>query len=175
MIHRIKNDIPHIHNTAFVAHNAEVAGLVTLEENSSVWFSASLRGDYAPISVGKNSNIQDGAILHCDTDLPCKIGEGVTIGHGAIVHSATIGNNTTIGMGAILLNGAVIGEDSIVGAGALVTGGKNFPQRSMILGSPAKVIRELTDEEVAHNRKNALHYVSLAKAAPDDYQNAEVQ
>lgn len=174
MVHRIKNDSPHIHRTAFVAHSAEVAGQVTLAENVSVWFSASVRGDIAPISVGKDSNIQDSAVIHCDTGLPCEIGEGVTVGHGAIIHSATIGNNTIVGMGAIVLNGAVIGEESIVGAGALVTGGKNFPQRSMILGSPAKVIRELTDEEVAHNKENALHYVSLAKTATDDYQNAEM-
>lgn len=173
MIHRIKNDIPQIHHEAYIAHNSEVAGLVTIEEGCSIWFSASVRGDIASISIGKNSNVQDGAVIHCDTGIPCTIGEGVTIGHGAIVHSATIGNNSLIGMGAIILNNAVIGNDSIVGAGALVTSGKTFPERSMILGSPAKFIRELTDDEVAQNRENALHYVKLGKTAICDYQDSE--
>ena len=169
MIHRIKNDIPLIHPSVFVASNAEVAGLVTIAEGASVWFSATVRGDIAPISIGKNANVQDGAVIHCDTDLPCDIGDGVTIGHGAIIHSAKIGANTVIGMGAIILNKAVIGEDSIVGAGALVTQGKEFPPRSMILGSPAKVTRSLTDEEITHNRENALHYVMQGKNAAADY------
>ncbi len=173
MIHRIKNDIPEIHPSAFIAHNAEVAGQVTVAEGASVWFSASVRGDIAPIVIGKNSNIQDGAVVHCDTGAPCVLGDGVTVGHGAIVHSCTIGNNTLIGMGAILLNEAVIGEDCIVGAGALVTSGKVFPPRSMIIGSPAKVLRELTDAEVAHNRENALHYTDLARTAESDYQDSE--
>lgn len=173
MVHRIKNDIPEIHPSAFIAHNAEVAGRVTVAEGASVWFSASVRGDIAQIDIGKNSNVQDGAVVHCDTGIPCVIGEGVTVGHGAIVHSCTIGDNSLIGMGAILLNGAIIGEDSIVGAGALVTSGKVFAPRSMIIGSPAKALRELTDEEVAHNRENALHYTALAKTAGSDYQDAE--
>jgi len=172
MVHRIKNDIPEVHPSAFIAHNAEVAGLVTVAEGASVWFSASVRGDIAPIVIGKNSNVQDGAVVHCDTGMPCIIGDGVTVGHGAIIHSCTIGNNALIGMGAILLNGAVIGEDSIVGAGALVTSGKVFPPRSMIIGSPAKVLRELTDAEVAHNRENALHYTHLAHTAGSDYQDS---
>jgi len=169
MIHRIKGDIPHIHPSVFVAHSAEVAGHVTIGEGASVWFSATVRGDIAPITIGKNANVQDGAVIHCDTDLPCIIGDGVTIGHGAIIHSADIGGNTVIGMGAIILNKAVIGEDSIVGAGSLVTQGKTYPPRSMILGSPAKVVRSLTDEEIAHNRENALHYVAQGKNAIADY------
>jgi len=169
MIHRIGDRAPEIHPSVFVARNAEVAGQVVLREGSSVWFSATVRGDIAPISVGRNSNIQDGAVLHCDTDVPCTLGDGVTVGHGAIVHSATVGANTVIGMGAILLNGAVIGEDSIVGAGALVTGGKVFPPRSMILGSPAKLVRELTVEEIERNRENARHYTELATTAVSDY------
>jgi carbonic anhydrase/acetyltransferase-like protein (isoleucine patch superfamily) len=172
MVHRIHNDIPEIHPSVFVAHNAEVAGNVSLGEGSSVWFSATIRGDIAPISIGKNSNVQDGAVVHCDVGVPCVIGDGVTVGHGAIVHSATVGNNTVVGMGAIILNNAVIGEDSMVGAGALVTGGKNFPPRSMILGSPAKVVRELTDEEVAHNRENARHYTEKGANALSDYQDS---
>lgn len=169
MVHKIRDLNPVIHPSAFVAHNAEVAGQATLGEGSSVWFSATVRADIAPITIGKNSNIQDGAVVHCDVGLPCVIGDGVTVGHGAIIHSATIGDNTVVGMGAIVLNKAVIGADSIVGAGSLVTGGKEFPPRSMILGSPAKVTRELTDEEVERNRANALHYVEKGGCAEADY------
>ncbi|ULQ58495.1 gamma carbonic anhydrase family protein [Brucepastera parasyntrophica] len=175
VVHKIKDSVPDIHSSVFVAQTAEVAGEVFIGESSSVWFSASVRGDIAPITIGKDTSVQDGAVIHCDTGQPCRIGDGVTIGHGAIVHSAEIGNNTIIGMGAIILNQAVIGEDSIVGAGALVTGGKTFPPKSMILGSPAKAVRELTPEELAHNRENAQHYVQLASSARTDYQEVEVQ
>ncbi len=173
MVHRILSEVPDVHPSAFIAHNAEVAGEVSVGEGSSVWFSATVRGDVAPISIGKESNIQDGAVVHCDLGIPCVIGNGVTVGHGAIVHSATIGDNALIGMGAIILNGAVIGADSIVGAGALVTGGKIFPPRSMILGSPAKVTRELTDGEIEKNRENALHYVEKGSRAEIDYEDAQ--
>lgn len=173
MVHKIRNMIPDVHPSVFVAHNAEVAGQVTIGEGSSVWFSATVRGDIAPIEIGKHSNIQDGAVVHCDTGIPCVIGDGVTVGHGAIIHSASIGDNTVVGMGAIVLNKAVIGADSIVGAGSLVTGGKEFPPRSMILGSPAKVTRELTDEEVERNRANALHYVENGGCAAADYGEME--
>jgi carbonic anhydrase/acetyltransferase-like protein (isoleucine patch superfamily) len=173
MVHRIRNDIPQLAEGAFVAHSAEVAGRVNLGKGSSVWFSAVVRGDIASISVGENSNVQDCAVIHCDTGVPCEIGNGVTIGHGAIIHSATIGNNSLIGMGAIVLDGATIGENSIVGAGALVTGGKSFPPGSMILGSPAKVVRELTADEIAGIAKNALHYAQLASTADSDYQDAQ--
>lgn len=165
MIHRIGADAPAIHESCFIAPNAEVAGKVSLAEGVSVWHSASVRGDIDRIGIGKNSNVQDGAVIHCDHGMATVIGEGVTIGHGAIIHSAKIGNNTIIGMGAIVLNGAVIGEDSVVGAGALVTGGKTFPPKSLILGSPAKQSRELTDDEIAHNRANAEEYVKLAHEA----------
>lgn len=173
MVHRIRNNIPEIHESAFIAHNAEVAGNVTMAEGSSVWFSATVRGDIAPIVIGKNSNIQDGAVIHCDVDVPCTIEEGVTVGHGAIIHSATVGNNTVVGMGAIILGKAKIGEDSIVGAGALVTGGKTFPPRSMIFGNPAKRIRDLTDDEIKANRENARHYIVKAAEAENDYQDVK--
>jgi carbonic anhydrase/acetyltransferase-like protein (isoleucine patch superfamily) len=169
MVHKIGNLVPRIDGAVFIARSAEVAGDVTLADGASVWFSAVIRGDIAPIAVGKNSNIQDGAVVHCDTGVPTVIGENVTVGHGAIIHSATIGDNAIVGMGAIVLDRAVIGRDSIVGAGALVTGGKNFPAGSMILGSPAKVVRELTPEEIAHIGENARHYVELAKSACADY------
>lgn len=149
--------------SVFIAKNAHVAGDVTLFSHVSVWYSATVRADMAPISVGANSNIQDGAVIHCDDGIPCIIGENVTIGHGAIVHSAIIGDSCIIGMGAIILNNAKIGKESIVGAGALVTQGKEFPPRSLIVGSPAKVSRELRDDEIAHIAENALHYAALAQ------------
>jgi carbonic anhydrase/acetyltransferase-like protein (isoleucine patch superfamily) len=169
MVHKIGNLVPRIGDSVFIAHSAEVAGDVTLADGASVWFSAVIRGDIAPITVGKNSNVQDGAVIHCDTGVPTIIGEGVTVGHGAIIHSATIEDNVIVGMGAIILDRAVIGRDSIVGAGALVTGGKTFPEGSMILGSPAKVVRELTPEEIAHIAANARHYAEHAKTAAGDY------
>jgi len=171
MVHSFKDARPNVDPTAFVAQSAEVAGSVTLAAGTTVWFSATIRGDIAPIVVGANSNVQDGAVLHCDVGVPCVLGEGVTVGHGAILHSATVGDNVVIGMGSIVL-AATIGRDSIVGAGALVTNGKTFPPRSLILGSPAKVARELTDAEVAANRENARHYVELGKTAAADYREA---
>lgn len=173
MVHRIKSDIPEFHESAFVARTAEVAGRVSLDEGSSVWFSASVRGDIAPIQIGKNTNIQDGAVIHCDERVPCIIGSGVTVGHNAVVHSATIGDNTLIGIGAIVLRGAIIGENSIVGAGSLITAGKKFPAGSMIYGSPAKVIRKLTPEEIEKNREIANGYTVSARTAKNDYQDAE--
>ena len=130
-----------------------------------MWYGAVLRGDLAAISVGAGSNVQDGAVLHVDDGTPCVVGDHVTIGHRAVVHACKVGDRCLIGMGAVILNGAVIGEDSIVGAGALVTQGKAFPPRSMILGSPAKVVRPLTDEEVADLRPHAEAYVDLARRA----------
>jgi carbonic anhydrase/acetyltransferase-like protein (isoleucine patch superfamily) len=130
----------------FVAENAVVVGDVTLEEDSSVWFGATLRGDNEPITVGQRSNIQDGAVLHTDPGFPVVIGADCTIGHGAIVHGCTLGAGTLIGMGATVLNGAKFGRFCLVGAGALVTEGKEFPDFSMILGSPAKAVKTLGPE-----------------------------
>lgn len=149
----------------FVAPSASVTGTVYLAKDSSLWHNTTLRGDIAHISVGERSNIQDGAVLHVAKDLPCLVGNDVTVGHGAIVHACTVGDRCIIGMGSIILNGASIGEDSIVGAGALVTEGKSFPPRSLILGSPAKVARTLRDEELAHIRESALSYCALAREA----------
>lgn len=149
----------------FVAPSASVTGRVFLGEDVSLWHNTTLRGDIAPIYVGQRSNIQDGAVLHVADDLPCKVGVDVTVGHGAIVHACTIGDRCIIGMGSIILNGATIAEDSIVGAGALVTEGKSFPPRSLIIGSPAKAVRTLRDEEVTHIKESAATYCSLAKEA----------
>ncbi|GAB1482545.1 gamma carbonic anhydrase family protein [Treponema sp.] len=169
MIHAIDAAVPQVHPSSFVAWNAELAGTVKLGMDVSVWFSAVVRADLAPIEVGDGSNIQDGAVLHVDTDAPCRLGKNVTVGHSAILHSCTIGDGSLIGMGAIILNGVEVGEQCIVGAGALLTQGKQFPPRSLILGSPAKVLRSLNEEEIAANVENARHYVELAHRARSSY------
>ncbi len=153
-----------IHPTTFIASGVVIVGDVTLAQLTSVWFNAVLRGDTTPITIGTRSNIQDGAILHADPGFPAEIGEGVTVGHGAIVHGAKIGNNTVIGMGAIILNGAVVGDNCIVGAGALITEGKNFPSGVLILGSPAKAVRELTEDDINRNYLSAATYVMRSRA-----------
>lgn len=142
----------------WIAPNATVTGNVTLRNHVSVWYGAVLRGDSGTITVGEGSNIQDNAILHEKTT----IGNYCTIGHGAIVHGCTVGDNCIIGMGAIVLNGAVLGNNCLVGAGAVVTGKTNAPDGSMLLGSPAKVVKPLTPEQIAGNRESAEHYIHLA-------------
>lgn len=154
---------PVIATDAYVAPGAHVIGRVTLGDRVSIWFGAVLRGDNDPITVGADSNIQDGAMVHADPGLPTTIGRGVTVGHHAIVHGATIGDNSLIGMGATLLNGAVIGADCIVGANALVTEGKVFAAGSLIVGSPARVVRALTETEIARLRLSAATYVANAR------------
>lgn len=153
-----------LHPTVFIAAHAVIVGDVTLAEGCSVWFHASLRGDVEPITIGPRTNIQEGAVFHVDPGFPVTVGAGVTIGHRAIVHGATIHDNVIIGMGSTILNGAVIGENSIVGANALVTEGKVFPPGSLILGSPAKVVRQLSDAEIEHIRQAAATYVARAAA-----------
>ena len=139
-------------------------GDVTLAEDASVWFNAVLRGDTEAITIAERSNVQDGAVLHADPGYPAVIGANCTIGHRAIVHGARVGDNCLIGMGAILLNGVVVGENSIVGAGSLLTQGKVLPPHSLILGSPGKVVREVTVEEIDHNHVSAEGYVHKARA-----------
>ena len=149
---------------ALIAPGAVVVGDVTLTAGSSVWFNASLRGDVERIVVGPGSNIQEGCILHADPGFPCEIGADVTVGHGAVVHGARVGDNCLIGIRSVLLNGAVVGENSIVGACALLTEGKVYPPNSLIIGVPAKVVRQLTAEEIAANRGSAARYVQRAAA-----------
>ncbi|MCI5597079.1 MAG: gamma carbonic anhydrase family protein [Lachnospiraceae bacterium] len=147
--------------SAWVAHSADVIGNVEIGEESSVWYHATIRGDLNYVKIGAGTNIQDGVVIHVDTGCPCEIGSMVTIGHNATIHGCTIGNRTLIGMGAILLNGCKIGRDCIIGAGALVTSNKEIPDGSLVLGSPAKVIRALTEEEIKENEVSAMSYMCL--------------
>ena len=153
-----------IHPSVFIGQGVVIVGNVTLAEGCSVWFNAILRGDTDPITIGPRTNIQDGAIFHADPGYPATVGAGVTIGHGAVIHGATVGDNTVIGMHAIVLNGAVIGENCLVGANALITAGKTLAPDSLILGSPAKIVRPLRPEEIEHNRHVAEIYVKRARA-----------
>ena len=161
---------PRIDPTAFVAPGAWVIGDVVLGPDASVWFGAVLRGDSDRVKVGARTNVQDGAVLHTDPGVPCEIGEDCTIGHGAVVHGCRIGNSCLIGMGAVVLSGAVIGDESLVAAGALVPEGKEFPARSLLLGSPVRRLRELTEEDVERlirpGARNYLRYVDGYRA-PD--------
>jgi carbonic anhydrase/acetyltransferase-like protein (isoleucine patch superfamily) len=158
-IYQFGERAPSVHESVFVAPNASVIGSVVLSENVSVWFGATIRGDNDTITVGKSSNVQEGAVLHTDPGLPLKVGENVTIGHQAMLHGCTIGDGSLIGIQAVILNGAVLGRGCLVGAGALVTERKVFPDRSLILGAPAVVVRELSDEDVAALLKSAASYV----------------
>lgn len=152
-----------IHETAFIAPGAVVLGDVTLGADVGIWYNASVRGDRGSVVIGRGSNIQDNAVVHLDSGHPVVIGENVTVGHGAIVHGCVIGDNSLIGMGAIIMNGAQIGENCIVGAGALVTQDMQVPDNSLVLGSPARVKRSVTEEEIAANLHNAQLYVEEAR------------
>jgi len=169
MVHKIGNRIPNTTDAAFIAWNAEVSGSVELGKDVSIWFGASVRGDIEPITIQEDTNIQDNATLHTDFGAPCTIGKRVTIGHNAVIHGCTVGDDCLIGMGAVLLSRSEIGKESIVGAGALVTEGKIFPPRSLILGSPAKVVRTLDDSAIDAIRKNSENYIKLAKDAAESY------
>lgn len=145
----------------FIAPGAHVAGDVRLGENVGIWYNAVVRGDTNTVTIGDNTNVQDNATIHTDADFPVHVGTGVTIGHNAVVHGCTVGSNTVIGMGSIILNGAVIGSNCIIGAGSLVTGRTRIPDNSLALGSPAKVVRTVTDAEIRAGQENAAHYVAL--------------
>ena len=147
---------PEVHPSAFVADSAQVIGQVSLGAEASVWFGCVVRGDTELISIGAGSNIQDASVLHADYGFPLQVGERVTVGHQVMLHGCCIGDETLIGIGAVVLNGARIGKHCLVGAGALVTEGKEFPDGSLILGSPAKVVRTLTPEQIEGLRASAL-------------------
>ena len=158
-VYQLEAHVPEVPSSAWVAESAEVIGRVQLGENASVWYGAVLRGDNDSITVGANSNVQDGSVLHTDHGKPLVIGENVTIGHQVMLHGCTIGDGSLVGIQSVVLNGARIGRNSIVGAGSLVTEGKVFPDGVLIVGSPAKVVRELTPEQIAGLRASAAHYV----------------
>jgi carbonic anhydrase/acetyltransferase-like protein (isoleucine patch superfamily) len=151
------------HPQSWVAPNAVLVGKVRLEEGANVWFNAVLRGDNELILVGKNSNVQDGTVMHTDMGYPLTIGTGVTIGHNAMLHGCTVGDYSLIGINAVILNGAKIGKNCIVGAGSVVTEGKVFPDNSLIIGSPAKVVRTLEDTTAAKLAQSAEHYVENSR------------
>lgn len=154
---------PELDPSAWVADSAQVIGKVFLGKDSSVWFGTVVRGDTETIRIGEGSNIQDGSVLHADPGVPLTIGAGVTVGHKVMLHGCTIGDESLIGIGAVVLNGARIGRNCLVGAGALVTEGKEFPDGSMIIGSPAKAVRQLTPEQIEGLRRGAQHYVDNAR------------
>jgi carbonic anhydrase/acetyltransferase-like protein (isoleucine patch superfamily) len=153
---------PRVAQGAWVADSAQVMGNVELGENSSIWFGSVLRGDTEVIRIGRGSNIQDGSVLHADVGKPLQVGDNVTVGHKVMLHGCTIGDGSLIGIGAVVLNGAKIGKGCIVGAGALVTEGKEFPDGSMIIGSPAKAVRELTMAQQQGLISSAQHYIENA-------------
>jgi carbonic anhydrase/acetyltransferase-like protein (isoleucine patch superfamily) len=162
-IYQLDDLIPTLHPSAWVADSAQVMGNVTLAEDSSVWFGVVIRGDMDAITVGKGSNIQDSSVLHTDQGVPLTIGENVTVGHQVMLHGCTIGDGSLIGIQAVILNGAKIGKNCLVGAGSLVTEGKEFPDGSMIFGSPAKAVRQLTEEQIEGLKLSAQRYINNAR------------
>lgn len=158
-IYQLGENAPEIDASAYVAESANLIGKVTLEANASVWFGATLRGDNERITIGENSNVQEGTVMHTDMGFPLVLGKNVTVGHQAMLHGCTIGDGTLVGIQAVVLNGAKIGKGCLIGAGALVTEGKEFPDNSLILGSPAKVARTLTVEDLGKLESIAAGYV----------------
>jgi carbonic anhydrase/acetyltransferase-like protein (isoleucine patch superfamily) len=159
----LDHDRPAADHDAWVADTATVIGNVSIGPDASVWYGAVIRGDNAPITIGRGSNVQDNSVLHTDTGCPLSIGEGVTVGHAVVLHGCTIGDGSLIGIQAVVLNGAKIGRHCLVGAGALVTEGKEFPDGSLILGSPAKAVRPLTLEQIEVIKESAERYVANAQ------------
>lgn len=162
-IYQLGEQRPDIADTAWVADSAQVIGNVSMAEGASAWFGVVVRGDTERIVIGKNTNVQDGSVIHADPGFPTVLEDNVTIGHQVMLHGCTIGEGTLIGIQAVVLNGAKIGRHCLVGAGSLVTENKEFPDGSMILGSPAKVVRTLTPEQIEGLKRTALHYVENAK------------
>ena len=163
MIYDLEKNVPEISTDSWVAPNAIIIGKVKLEKNSSIWFNAVLRGDIEKIVIGEDSNIQDGSVLHTDPGCPLTVGKGVTVGHMVMLHGCEISDDTLIGIGSTILNKAKIGKNCIIGANTLVTENKTIPDNSLVLGSPGKVIRKVTDEEIKVIRENAKHYVKNSK------------
>jgi len=172
-LYRLDDHVPQLAEGAWVADSAQVMGHVELAEDASVWFGAVLRGDTEVLRVGRNSNIQDGTVVHADIGFPVTIGENVTVGHQVMLHGCTVGDNSLIGIKAVVLNGAKIGRNCLVGAGALVTEGKEFPDGSLIIGTPAKAVRQLTPEQIEGLARSAAHYVHNARRFKNGLQKLE--
>ena len=158
MFYDLENKKPKNSGENWVAPNATIIGDVTLEKNTSFWFNATLRGDIENIHIGEGSNVQDGSVLHTDPGCPLKVGKNVTIGHMVMLHGCTIGNNSLIGIGAVILNKANIGKNCIIGAKSLITENKEIPDNSLVVGSPGRVIRKVTDDEAKGIKENAIRY-----------------
>ena len=163
MIYDFEKNTPEVHPDAWVASNATIIGKVKLEKNSSIWFNSVLRGDIELISIGVNSNIQDGSVLHTDPGFPLIVGKGVTVGHMAMLHGCKISDDTLIGIGSIILNNAKIGKNCIIGANTLITENKIIPDNSLVVGSPGRVLRKVTEDEIKAIHENAQHYVEGSK------------
>lgn len=153
----------------FIAGNATLVGDVTLGKEVTVWYNSVLRGDYAPISIGDRTNVQDGTVIHVDHGTPCEVGNNITVGHQCLLHGCKVEDGALIGMGSIVMNNAIVGENSMIGAGSLVTQGTVIPPNSLALGRPARVVRELTAEEIEKNKENVSHYCQLGQ----DYLNGK--
>ena len=162
-IYTLGTHAPRIDPQSWIAPNATVIGQVHLAKNASIWWNATVRGDTDCIRIGENTNIQDGSVLHTDEGIPMHIGANVTVGHLVMLHGCTVGDGSLIGIGSVILNRAIIGKNCIVGANTLIPEGKVFPDRVLIVGSPGKVVRELSDEDVARLEKSAEHYVDNAR------------
>lgn len=163
MIMDFEGVTPRINKNTYISESVDIIGKVNVEEKVNIWFGTRLRGDMNNIIIGENTNIQENSVVHVDINSPCIIGKNVTIGHGTIIHGCSISDNVLVGMGSIILNNAKIGKNTIIGAGSLVTQGKEFPEGVLILGNPAKVIRQLTEAEIESIQRSADNYVSLSK------------
>lgn len=174
-IYQLADISPEIDASAYITDSAQVIGKVTIEANASVWFGTVIRGDNERIHIGANSNLQESCILHTDPGFPLTIANNVTVGHQAMLHGCTIGEGSLIGIQAVILNGAKIGKNCLVGAGALVTEGKEFPDNSLIVGSPAKVIRTLDEAAIAKMHTNTQNYVRRAKEFKTQLKRIDVE
>ena len=163
MIYDFEKNVPQVHPDAWVAPNASLIGKIKLEKNSSIWFNAVLRGDIELITIGESTNIQDGSVLHTDPGFKLNVGKGVTVGHMVMLHGCQIDDDTLIGIGSVILNNAKIGKNCIIGANSLITENKVIPDNSLVVGSPGRVLRKVTEEEIKAIHENAKHYVDGSK------------
>ena len=163
MIYNFENNTPQLHKESWVASNAVLIGKVILKKDANIWFNVVLRGDIEPITIGEGSNVQDGSIFHTDPGCPLTLGKNVTLGHMVMLHGCEVSDDTLIGIGSTILNKTKIGKNCIIGANTLIPENKIIPNRSLVLGSPGKVIRQVTDKEIENIKINALHYVENYK------------